>query len=74
MKIKLTQQEAIEDFITWAKSQPSWKEISRYEKQCIYKARKAIRDGHEISLRLDRMFDKFAPGRYKRDVYYSINR
>ncbi len=74
MNTKLTQQEAIEDFILWVKQQPSWSEISRYEKQCIYKARKAIRDGHEVSLRLERIFGKFAPGRYKRDIFYSINR
>lgn len=73
MDKKLTQAEALEDFLSWIKTQPEWKSVSRYEKQCIYKARNAAKNGKAGALRLDRMFEKFAPGRYRREVFYHLN-
>ena len=73
MDRKLTQAEALEDFLLFMKKQPGWKFISRYEKQCIYKARNAAKNGKAGALRLERMFEKFAPGRYRLEALYSLN-
>jgi hypothetical protein len=73
MNTPLTQAEALENFLHWIKQQPVWLEMTRLEKQYIYKARQAQREGRLGRARLDGIFDKWAPGRYVGGIYYEVN-
>jgi hypothetical protein len=72
MTTPLTQAEAFEDFLRWIKQQPSWKEMTRREKQYIYKARQAQRQGRLGTTRIVGLFDKYAPDRYRVEVSFVL--
>jgi len=61
----LTQGEALEDFLSWIKQQPMWATMERREKQYIYKTRQAQFLGTLGVMRLQRMFQKYCPDRYR---------
>ena len=68
MDIHLTPAEAWADFWKWIKQQPQWKEISRNEKQALYKANRASegRDIHQLGIRrIERILNQYAKGRYE---------
>lgn len=76
MEKHLTLKEAFEDFFAWLKTQEVWKttgRMTRLEKQYIYKARQHLRAGRLGPDRLDGLLEKYAPGRYTRSTFYTIN-
>ncbi len=64
----LTPERAWQDFFTWVKQQPEWgnsKKITRDEKQYIDKTNRQMARGTVKDKRLQKMFNKYAPGRYE---------
>lgn len=73
MEKHLTPEEAFRDFFEWLKNQDTWKGMKRTEKQYIYRARKEQERGRLGPVRMENLFDRYAPGRYVKSTYYIIN-
>lgn len=65
MEKHLTALEAWNDFWAWIRHQEKWRDISRREKQYLYKAQKAARDGVLGYDRVKRLLTTYAHGRYQ---------
>lgn len=61
----MTHIDAWKDFFAWIKTQAEWREISRRDKQYIYKAKKAAKDGVLGNEWIENLLTKHAPGRYE---------
>lgn len=67
-KTTFTPVEAWDNFWLWLRGQPKWQEISRAEKNELYKAHRARTTGRPYNLgweRIKSLLDKHAPGRYE---------
>ena len=62
---ELTTIEAWEHFWGEIKTSPEWPEIPREEKQYLYKAAKAAREGRLGERRIISLLNRYAPGRYE---------
>lgn len=68
MEQRLTPEQAWENFFAWIKEQPRWGELSRAEKNELYKADRAHRTGKPYRLGVvwtKTLLGKYAPGRYE---------
>lgn len=67
VKKELTPIEAWEDFWAWVKTQPIWKELTRHQKQALYRNESAakVRTKYQLGVRaIEAALNKYAPGRY----------
>jgi hypothetical protein len=64
----LTPVEAWDNFWLWLRGQPKWQDLTREEKNELYKASRARKIGKPYNLgpaRIRHLLDKHAPGRYE---------
>lgn len=65
MEKQLSAEGAWVDFFDWVRQSESWAGLSRAEKQYLYKAEKARRDGGLGYDRIKRLLTTHAPDRYR---------
>lgn len=65
MEKLLTPLEAWGTFWPWIRSQPEWAQLSRQQRQYLYKAVKAAREGNLGAARIKSLLTKYAPERYE---------
>lgn len=57
--------EAWDDFFVWVKTQPAWKQMSRTQRQYIYRTNIDRKKGVEMEVRIRTLLTRYGAGRYE---------